>query len=79
MFRARPDLLLPFAVVAFYRFLKAVRADWRKDRHHARTQADPNNAAARIGVLVRAGEAGVIVELRMVGQADPAPVPQHGC
>src|SRR6266496_1626978 len=44
MFKSRPDLLLPFAVVAFYCILKAVLADWRKDCHDAQTQTEADEA-----------------------------------
>src|SRR5712692_522697 len=70
----RPDLGLPPAIVALDRRLKASLPRGREDRDDAEAQTQPAHPAERIGELMRALEAGVVVELGIARHAARAPV-----
>ena len=77
MLKACPYLLLPFAVVAFYGILKPVLPYWRKYCHYSKTQTGSDDSPDDIGVLMRAGESGVVVELCIIRQSEFAPVTKN--
>lgn len=74
MLEARPDLCLPAAVIALDGGLEARLARRSKDRGDLESEAESDDAADGVGVLVGALEAGVVVELGVGGQADVLPV-----
>src|SRR5436853_843558 len=76
---SRPHFGWPQPIVAFNPVLQAVLPGRRKHRRHAEIQTDPDHLADNIRVVMRSGKAGVIVELRIVGQADLAPMLENGC
>ena len=75
---ARPDLGLPAAVIAFDGGLEARLARRGKDRDDPESEAESDDAADGVGVLVGALKAGVVVELGIGGQAHVLPVGQQG-
>src|SRR5881409_627110 len=74
MLKAEPDLLLPAAIVAFDRGLKATLARWSEHRRHAETQRHAHDAADDIAMLMRSLKACVVVELHIGWQTDGLPV-----
>lgn len=71
---ASPDFGLPATVVAFDGGLEAGFA-WRsEDRSHLERKANSGDATQIVGVMVRALEAGVVIELSVTGQTELAPV-----
>jgi hypothetical protein len=75
---AAPDFGLPQAVERLDGGLKAGFAGRDEDGDDAEAEAQANDAAEGIRFVVRTLETGVIVELRVSGQADGPPVFQEG-
>src|SRR5689334_3872565 len=71
---ARPYLGLPSAVVALNGRLESEFPRWRKHRDHVKCEAQPDNAPERVAELMRSLETGVVIELRVDGQPETAPM-----
>ena len=74
MFETHPDFLLPEAVEAFDGRLEARLVGDGKHRGHAETEAQADDAPHAVAVLSGAGESIVVVELRVAGESEGAPV-----
>jgi len=75
---SRPYLGLPTAIVALDSCLKAGLV-WRcKDRRYAETQTQPDYTSHRIGILPRALETVVVVELSIAGKSNGSPMFDQG-
>lgn len=74
MMRALPDLLLPQRVEAFDVGLKARLARWREDRCDAVAEAKADDFADDVWAIMRALKARIVIELRVGGDADFAPM-----
>lgn len=71
---SRPHLCLPTTIVALDSRLKAGFVWRREDRRYPQTQAQPDDPSHRIGVLARALETVVVVELGIAGKPYRSPV-----
>src|SRR5712672_2834481 len=74
MFKANPDLGLPAAVVVLNCGLEAGFIRRCKDGDHTELQTESNDTAEGVPIHSIALEDGVVVELRVFGQAVLAPV-----
>jgi hypothetical protein len=74
MFEALPDLRLPESVEALDGSLESRFVWGREDGGDTKAQAQANDAADRVGMLARAGEAIVVVELSELGKTERPPV-----
>src|SRR6478672_1807002 len=75
---ACPDLGLPQTVEALDGCLETGLTRGNKHGDHTQTQAGPRDAADRIGMDLGPLEDGVVVELRVAGQAEGTPVLDQG-
>jgi hypothetical protein len=73
-----PDLCLPAAIEGLDVCLEAGFSGWREDRRDAEGKAESDDSAESVGVDVRAGEDGVIVELGVAGPAEACPTLDDG-
>ncbi len=78
MFESRPDLGLPTTIVALDGCLKAGLVGRSEDGSYAQTQAQPDHASYRIGILPRTLETVVVVELSVGGKPHRPPVFHQG-
>jgi len=75
--KAIPDLGLPQVVEGLDLVLEAMLAGWGEDGGDAQGQAEEGDGTEPIGMVMRAVEAEVVVELSVGGQAVCAPVGQQ--
>jgi hypothetical protein len=74
MFEALPDLGLPESVEALDSGLESRFVGRRENGRDAEAQAQANDTTHRVGMLARAGESIVVVELGEFGQTESPPV-----
>jgi len=74
MIEAPPDFLLPAPIEVLDAVLESGFARGREDRHDAQAKTQPDDAAHRVGVLMRSLKSIIVVELRVAGHSDVAPV-----